>query len=29
MLNIEIDERGQIVPADAWAKLSEMMDDMD
>lgn len=29
MLNIEIDERGQIVPADAWAKLSAMMDDMD
>jgi hypothetical protein len=29
MLNIEMDERGQIVADDAWAKLSEMMDNMD
>jgi len=29
MLNIEMDERGQIVADDAWAKLSEMMDDLD
>lgn len=29
MLNIEMDERGQIVADDAWAKLSEMMDSLD
>lgn len=29
MLNMEMDERGQIVADDAWAKMSEMMDDLD
>lgn len=26
---VEIDDRGQIVPDDAWTKLSKMMDDLD
>lgn len=29
MLEIEMDERGQIVADNAWAKLSEMMDNLD
>lgn len=29
VLNIEMDERGQIVTGDAWAKMSEMMDNLD
>ena len=29
MLHIEIDAQGQVAPDDAWAKLSEMMDQLD
>jgi len=29
MLDLEMDERGQIVPDDAWTKLSDLMDKMD
>jgi len=29
MLDIELDDRGQILADDAWAKLSEMMDNLD
>lgn len=29
MINIEMDDRGQIIADDAWAKLSEMMDNLD
>jgi hypothetical protein len=28
-VNFEMDDRGQIIPEDAWAKLSEMMDNLD